>query len=78
VKDLEPVRAALWDVRAQWESGVRRLSTTQSSLEKWQSVRDPTDRDHAVVNVLSNHIQALKEINRTVKALLDDVERALG
>lgn len=77
MKDLEPVRAALWDVRTQWESGVRRLSTTQSSLEKWESVRDATDRDRVVVNV-SNHIQALKEINRTVKALLDDVERALG
>jgi hypothetical protein len=74
--DLEQVRVALWDVRAQWESGVRRLSSTQSSLEEWTARPAATgDGDRAL---LRGQVDALKEINATVRTLLADVERALS
>ena len=70
--NLDLVRAFLWDVRAQWESGVRRLTSIQSSLE------DPIrhDRESCVAG-LRQDAQALTEINATVRRLLEEVDRAL-
>jgi hypothetical protein len=66
------VRALLSDVRAQWESGVRLLTTVQSSLE------DPFSRDlEHRIEALEEHTQTLTEINATVRRLLEQVERAV-
>ena len=74
--NLESVRVTLWDVRAQWESGVRRLTTTQSAVEQWQSER--CGNGDGNVKLLQGDLSALKEINITVKGLLEQVERALA
>jgi hypothetical protein len=72
---LESVRAALWDVRAQWESGLRRVTAVQHSVERLQATAgDPDGRPAAR---LHQQVDALKEINATVRHLLQQVERAL-
>ena len=71
---IEPIRVALWDVRAQWESGVRQLTATQTRLER----SGATGVDDVTQNDLRRNLRALKEINCTVRALLEQVERALN
>jgi hypothetical protein len=76
--NLESVRVALWDVRAQWESGVRRLITTQSTLEQWRADQLPFPETPEPAASLRHDVAALREIDVTARALLEEVERALS
>jgi hypothetical protein len=72
---VESVRAALWDVRAQWESGLRRVSAVQHSVERLHGEAGAANGSPAAR--LQPQVDALKEINATVRHLLQQVERAL-
>ena len=73
--NLVGIRVALWDVRAQWESGLRTLTVAQSCLEKWHVM--PGDEREALLATLHEQINALRDVNLAVRGLLADVTEAV-
>lgn len=70
----EAIRVALWDVRAQWEGGVRRLTAIQSALEQPESEASRVSLD---ISALQKDLEVLRHVNVTVRALLDEADRIL-
>lgn len=75
--DVVSVRVALWDVRAQWESGLRTLSMAQNYLDQWSHLGTDEQRQ-AVAEVLQHQLGALQEVNATVRHLLGEVGDAFS
>jgi hypothetical protein len=71
--DMQPVRVALWDVRAQWEIGIRRVAAAQGVLDSSRPAHDADCR-----SVLRENLSDLKAINQAVRELLHQVETVLG
>jgi hypothetical protein len=73
---LVSIRVALWDVRAQWESGLRTLTIAQSCLEKWPATPSDEERQ-ALLDTLQEQVKAMREVNGTVRDLLRGVAGAV-
>ena len=82
LEDLKPtdnlvgVRVALWDVRAQWESGLRTLTAAQSCLEQWPTASSDSER-RAQLMTLQEQLKALREVNAAVRDVLAGVRDVL-
>jgi hypothetical protein len=70
----EAIRVALWDVRAQWEGGVRQLTAIQSAFEQPESEAGRLIPD---VSALEKNLEALRHVNVTVRTLLEEADRIL-
>ena len=75
--ELVSVRVALWDVRAQWESGLRTLTVAQSYLDRWADV-SADDQRQVLLTLLQGQVDALQAVNTAVHTLLGGIDKSLA